>query len=165
VLVVVGIEHAQFLRAMSGIEVVVDVEHDPPRHLAEAGAVEVDQAVAHAQQGPLVRPVLQPRDGRLRAQRRARRQASHCQLEHRIVAQDSGIVAILVAGRDHQHAEAHDLFGRMHHLPGLARIGNGRSQARRKAEALLDFAQGQQTATGGEALGIESGDDRLVGNG
>jgi hypothetical protein len=47
------------------IEVVIDVEHDPPWHLAEAGAVEVDHGVAHAQQGAPVRQVLQPRDGRL----------------------------------------------------------------------------------------------------
>ena len=31
--------------------------------------------------------------------------------------------------------------------------------------ACLDLAQGQQTTTGGEALGIEGGDDRLVGHG
>jgi hypothetical protein len=136
-----------------------------PWHLADAVAVEVNQAVAHAQQGPLVRPVLQPRDGRLRAQRAVRRQAPHRQFEHRIVAQDIGIVAILVAGGDHQHAKADNLFGRMHHLRGLARIGNVRSQARRKAKTPLDFAQRQQTATGGEALGIEGGDDRLVGDG
>jgi hypothetical protein len=52
---------------MGGIEVVIDVEHDPSRHLAEAVAVEVDHAIAHAQQGALVRQVLQSRDGGLRA--------------------------------------------------------------------------------------------------
>jgi hypothetical protein len=160
-----GIEHAQFLRTVGGIEMVIDVQHDPPWHVAEAVAVEVDHAVAHAQQGPLVRPVLQPRDGRLRAQRLARRQAPHRQFEHRIVAQDISIVAVLVTGSDHQHAEADDVLDRMHHLRGLARIGNVRSQTRRKAETLLDFAQGQQTTTGRKAFGIEGGDDRLVGNG
>ena len=53
----------------------------------------------------------------------------------------------------------------MHDLRDFARIDNVRSQPGRKAEALLDLAQCQQTATGGEALGIECGDDRLVGNG
>ena len=66
-LVVMGIEHAQFLLAVGSIEVVIDVEHDPSRHLAEAVAVEVDHAITHAQQGALVRQVLQSRDGGLRA--------------------------------------------------------------------------------------------------
>jgi hypothetical protein len=162
--VVVGIEHAQLLLAMGGIEVVVDVEHDPSWHLAEAVAVEIDHAVAHAQQATPVRQGLQPRDRRLRAQWSARRQAPHRQLEHGIVAQNIGIVAVLIAGGDHQHAEADNVLERMHHLRGLARIGNVRGQAGRDAEALLDFAQCQQTATGGEAFGIEGGDDRLVRN-
>jgi hypothetical protein len=80
------------------------------------------------------------------------------------VAQDIGIVAVLVASGDHQHAKADNLFGRMHHLRGLARISDVRGQAGRKAEALLDFAQRQQTATGGKAFSIEGGNDRLVGN-
>jgi hypothetical protein len=63
--IVVGIEHAQFLLAMGGIKMVINVEHDPPWHLAETVAVEVDHAVAHAQQGAPVRQVLQPRNGRL----------------------------------------------------------------------------------------------------
>jgi hypothetical protein len=81
------------------------------------------------------------------------------------VAQDISIVAVLMASGDHQHPEADNVLDRMHHLRGLAWISNIRGQARRKAEALLDFAQGQQTTTGGKAFGIEGGDDRLVGNG
>jgi hypothetical protein len=68
------------------------------------------------------------------------------------MAQNIGIVAILIAGGDHQYAEADNVLERMHHLRGLARIGNVRCQAGRDAAALLDFAQCQQTATGGEAL-------------
>ena len=77
------------------------------------------------------------------------------------MAQDISIVAVLVTGRDHQHAEADNVLDRMDHLRGFARIGNVRSQTRRKAETLLDFAQGQQTTTGRKAFGIEGGDDRL----
>ena len=50
VFVVVGVEQAKLLAAMDGIEGVVDVKRDAPRHLAEAGAVEPDHGLAHAQQ-------------------------------------------------------------------------------------------------------------------
>jgi hypothetical protein len=57
------------------------------------------------------------------------------------VAQDISAVAVLVAGGDYQHAEAHNVLDLMHRLRGLAWIGNVRCQAGRKAEALLDFAR------------------------
>jgi hypothetical protein len=65
VFVVVGVEQPQLLPAMHGIEGVVDVEHDPPWHLAEAVAVDLNHRPSHAQQAPYVGQVLQPRDGRL----------------------------------------------------------------------------------------------------
>jgi len=47
------------------VEGVVDVEHDAPRHLPEAAAVELDHGPAHAQQGTRAGQVLDARDGRL----------------------------------------------------------------------------------------------------
>ena len=41
VFVIVGIEQPQLLAAVHGVEGVVDVEHDPPRHLPEGRAVQV----------------------------------------------------------------------------------------------------------------------------
>ncbi len=63
--------------AAGGIEGNVNIEHDPARYVAEAVAVEIDHGVAHAQQGALVRQVLQSRDGRLRAQCVVLRQMPH----------------------------------------------------------------------------------------
>src|SRR5215217_4929430 len=67
VLVVVGVEAPQLLLAVDGVESVVQVQHDPTRHPAEAGAVQPDHGPCHAQQGAQVGQVLKPRDGRLRA--------------------------------------------------------------------------------------------------
>ena len=65
-----------------GVERVVDVEHDPARHVvAEAVATVVDHGSSHAQQGPRIRQVLQARDGRLGAQVAIVRQAAHRQLD------------------------------------------------------------------------------------
>ena len=109
VFIVMGVEQTQLLAAMHGVEGVVDVEHDAARHLAEALAIVIDHGTAHAQQGARVRQVLQARDGGLRAQIGIVRQAAHRQLEHRVAAQAVGVVAVLIARRDHQHADADNL--------------------------------------------------------
>jgi hypothetical protein len=48
VLVVMGIEQAKLLAAMHGIKRVVDIQHDPLRHLPEGGAVKIDHRPAHS---------------------------------------------------------------------------------------------------------------------
>ena len=116
---------------MHGVERVVDVEHDAARHLAEALAVVIDHGAPHPQQGTGVRQVLQSRDGRLRAQVAIIRQAPHRQLEHRVTAQGVGIVAVLVARRDHQHAGADNLVQAMDHPAGITRVTEAARQARR----------------------------------
>jgi hypothetical protein len=63
VLVVVGIEEPKLLPTMDGIEGVIHVQDDAPRHLPEAGAVQPDHGARHAQQRPRSRQVLEPRDG------------------------------------------------------------------------------------------------------
>jgi hypothetical protein len=59
VFVIMGIEQAQLLATMHGVEGIINVEHDPPRHLPEGGAVEVDHGPPDAQQRSRVRQVLQ----------------------------------------------------------------------------------------------------------
>src|SRR3954454_1481726 len=51
VLVVVSVEQPQLLLPMDRIERVVDIEHDAPRDMPEAAAVELDHGPAHTQQG------------------------------------------------------------------------------------------------------------------
>ncbi len=63
ILVVVGVEQPQLLAAVHGVEGVVDIERDATRHLAEAGALECDHGLAHAQQVAWPRQVLEARDG------------------------------------------------------------------------------------------------------
>jgi len=67
VFVVMGVEQAQLLAAMHGVEGIVDIKNDPLRHLPERAAIKIGQGTAHAQQAAPIRQVLQPRDRRLRA--------------------------------------------------------------------------------------------------
>ena len=109
VIVMVGVEQAQLLPAMHAVEGIVDIEHDALGHLPERAAILLDQRPPEAQQRPPVGQVFQPRDRRLRAQLLTRGQTIQRQLEHRVAAQRVGVVAVLVPGGDHQHAEADDL--------------------------------------------------------
>lgn len=150
VVVVVGVEQPQLLAAMHGIEGVVEVEDDAARHLAEGRAVERDHRPAHRpahpQQGAGAWQVLQPRDGRLRAPRGAVRRAVERQLEHGVVSQRVGVVAVLVASRDHQQAEAQDVGDAVHHALGRARVvAAGGGEAFGDAEPACDLTQGRQT--------------------
>ncbi len=161
--VVVGVEQSQLLIAMNSIEGVVDVEHDAPRHLPEAGAVEPDHGPRHAQQGPCPGQVLQARDSRLRAERVATRQTVQSQLEGRVMAQAVGVVAVLVAGRDHQHAATQDLGNTVPDPFRQTRISNAGGKAFGHAEPLLDLTQGQHAGVGGELPAVEAGDDGFAG--
>ena len=161
VFVVVGVEQAQLLAAVHRVEGVVDVERDPPRHLAERAAVDVDQSPAQAQQRPRIRQVLQPRDGRLRTQVPIRRQTFERQLEQRIGAQAGRVVAVLVAGGDHQQPEADDVGDRMHGAAGITRIVDAGGETVGDFEPPLDLAQNQQTAVGRQPAAVEPGNDLL----
>ncbi len=154
-----SVEQAQLLAAMDRVEGVVDIQRDPPRDLAERAAPDVDQSPAQAQQRPRIGQILQPRDGRLRTQVPVRRHAFERQLEQRIGAQAGRIVAVLVAGRDHQHSEADDVGDRMHGAGGIARIVDASGETVGDFEPLLDLAQNQQTAVGRQPAAVEPGDN------
>jgi len=66
-LVVVGMEEGQLLATVNGIAGVVDVQHDPSRHLLEAVAEQLDHGGHHALERGRAGQVLQPAHGRLRA--------------------------------------------------------------------------------------------------
>ena len=65
-----------------------------------------------------------------------------------IVPQAVGIVAVLVAGGDHQQAEAQHLGEAVPDALRRARIGDAPGETPRHAEALLDLTQRQQAAIG-----------------
>ena len=165
VFVIMGVEQPKLLAAVDGVEGVVDVERDPLRHPPERGAIEIDHGPAHAQQRPLARQVLQPRDGRLRAQRAARRRLIQRHPEHRIEPQAGGVVPVLVSGGDHQQPEADDLGQSMDGLPGRPWIIQAGGQSRRHAKAGLDLAQRQHPGIRGKLATIEPGHHRLAGDG
>jgi hypothetical protein len=164
VFVVVGVEEAHLLPAMDGVEGVIDVERDAARHLAEARAVERHHGARHADERARPRCVFQSRQRRLGAQRGRVGQAPVGQFEQRVVAQAVGIVAVLVAGGDHQQAEAQHVVEALADALGRARIIDAGGEAASHAKALLDLSQRQQAAIGGEGAAVEAGDDRLAGH-
>lgn len=159
-----SIEQPQLLAAMDRIEGVVDVEGDPPRHLAERRAVEIDQRPGQADERSLLGQILQPRDGRLRAQVPLRRQAFERDLEQRIGAQGVGVVAVLIAGRDHQQPEADDVGERVYGAGGITRIVDTGGKTLGHLEPLFDLAQDQQAAVGRQLAAVKAGDDFFAGN-
>ncbi len=148
VFVVVSVEEAKLLAAMHGVEGIVDVEHDTTRHLAETLAIVVNQGAPHAQQCVSVRQVLGARNSRLRTQIAMVGQPVHCQLEHRIGSQAVGVVAVLVASGDHQHAKADDLIEPMNDALRRPLVMDAGGEALGDPQALLDLAQHQQTPIG-----------------
>ena len=159
VFVVMGVEQPQLLATMDRIEGVVDVERDPPRHLAERRAVELDQRPGQADERSLLGQIFQPRDGRLRTQVALRGQAFERQLEHRIGAQAGRVVAVLVAGGDHQQPEADDVGNRVHGAAGITRIVDAGGETVGHFEPLLDLAQDQQAAVGRQLPAVKAGDN------
>jgi len=146
IFIIVGVEQAELLTAMDGIEGVVDVEGDAAWDLAEAVAVEADHGLAHAQQLARPRQFLEARDGRLRTQRGTARQAAEGELEGRVVAQAVGVVGVLVAGGDHQHPEAQDVSHAVDDTLGCARIGDAGGETVRDAQVGFDLAQRHDAA-------------------
>ena len=78
------------------------------------------------------------------------------------MAQAIGVVAVLVAGRNHQHAEPQDLGHAVPDPLGQARIVDAGGQTFGQAEPALNLAQGQQPAVRGEQAAIEAGNNGLA---
>jgi hypothetical protein len=135
-----GIEQAQLLAAVHAVEGIVDIEHDALGRLPERSAVLFDQRPAEAQQRPHIRQVFQPRDCRLRAQLLIRGQSIQRQLEHRIAAQRVGVVAVLVPGGNHQHAEPNNFRQAMYDLLRRPRVLETKSQPIGQSQPALDLA-------------------------
>jgi general stress protein YciG len=78
------------------------------------------------------------------------------------VPQAVGVVAVLVAGGNHQHPEAQDPGDAMHDTPRRARIGHAGGQAVGDAEAAFDLAQRQHAGIRGELATVDADNDRLA---
>jgi len=162
VLIVMGVEQRQLLAAVHRVERVVEIERDALRRGGERGAVESDHRPAHAEQSARVRQVLQPGDRRLRAQIALRRRQIERHLEHGIAAKRVGVYAVLIAGGDHQQAEAHDVGEAVRDLSAVARIDETGRKPIRDAKPLFDLAQRQHAAVRRQQATIESDIDALA---
>ncbi|EXL04978.1 hypothetical protein BG36_09635 [Aquamicrobium defluvii] len=162
VFVVMGIEQAELLAAVHGVKGVVDVEHDPLRHLPEGGAVKVDHRPPHRHQLPHAGQVLQPAHRRLRRQIPTRRQCILGHLEDRIATQPLGVVAILVAGSDHLHAKTDHVRQAVDDMVRAARIVNAPRQTLGHTQTLFHFGQSQNATVGRQHAAVETGDNGLA---
>lgn len=147
---------------MHGIVRVIDIEHDARRRSREAPAVEIDLVEADAGERTPVSEVLQPRQRRLAHQVGAGlRATAHRDLQRGIGAQCVDVVAIFVAGRDHQHPCPRHLgvavadAGRVAQVPEWAGDGIGQT------EPSFDLAQRDEPAVRRQATRIERGCERL----
>jgi len=78
------------------------------------------------------------------------------------VPQTVRVVAVLVPGRDHQHAKAQDGGEAVLDPLRRARVVDASGEPAREAEPALDLAQGEQAAVGGELPAVEAGDETLT---
>jgi hypothetical protein len=170
-----GVEQPQLLAAMNRVERVVDVERDPFGNLVARTrnkdrpwrgpcAARPMRSNAHAQQGPGVGQILQPRDRGLRTQFAIGRRQIERHLEHGIAAQRTGVVSVFISRRDHQQAKAEDAGKAVCDRLGRARVHHAGGEPIGDAKALLDLAQHQTAAIGREQTAIELGDDGVAGN-
>ena len=106
--------------------------------------------------------VLGARDGGLRAQIRPDPAGGPCaSLNIGSPRRRVCIVAVFVAGGDHQHAEADDLVQTVHDLLRRARVLDAGGQTLGDTKSLLDLAQGQQAAIRRQQAAVETSHDGL----
>ena len=155
--VVVGVEQRQLLAAVNPVLGVVDVEHDAARHLLEAVAEHLDHRRHHPLERGRAGQVLQPADGRLRAQiGAALGQPPDRHLEGRIGAQRIAVVAVGIARRDQQGAVSDHLGQRMPHPFRRTRVLDAIGQPLGDPEPLLDRRQQQYPGVRGQQAAVES---------
>jgi hypothetical protein len=159
-----GVEQPQLLAAVDRVEGVVDVQGDPLGNFSEGRAIEVDHGAAHAQKRPYVGQVLQPRDRRLRAKLAIGRRQIHRHLEQRIVAQARGVVAVLVAGGDHQQSKTNDVGKTVRDLIRRAPVHQAGGQPIGDPETSLRLPQRQNAAVRRQQPPIEFGHHGLAVN-
>ncbi len=164
VFVVMRVEQPQLLAAMDRVERVVDVEGDPFGNLVKGFAIEIDHRAAHPQQGANLRQIFQPRDRRLRAQFAIRRRQIERHLEHRIAPQRIGVVAVLIARRDHQQPKADDVGKAVGDLIGRAPVDHAGGEPIGDAKALVDLAQRQNAAIRRQQAAVKLDLDALARN-
>ena len=155
VAVVVRIEEAQPLLAVGGIRGRVDIQNDllPSRALRPMTTEPLQPLVLEQSDRFPGRRVLQAREGGLRSQRLTAR-ADH-RAQGRVVAQEGGIVGILVARRDLVDALTQQIECRMLDVAGIPLINQQSSQFPREPQALVELTQQDQPCFAGDLATLE----------
>ena len=161
--VVIGIEQRELLAAVDPVLGVVDIEHDAPGNLLEAVAEQVDHRRHHPLECDCAGQILQPADGRLRAQiGAALGQPPDRHLERRIGFERVAVVGVGIARRDQQRPIADHLRQPVPHPLGRARVLDAVGQSLGDAEPLLDPRQQQYPGVRSHPATVESHIHRLA---
>ena len=161
--VVVRVPQRELLAAVNPILGVVDIEQDAPRHLFEAVAEQLDHRGHHAFERARAGQVLQPADGRLRAQiGPALRKPPDRHLEGGVGSERVAVVAVGIARRDQQCAVADHLRQPVPDPLGIAPVFDAGGQAIGDPEPLLDRRQQQYPGVRGQPAAVEPDMHRLA---
>ena len=161
--VVVRVEECELLLAMHGIVGIVDVEHDCSGRSREASAIEIDLAEPYARQRTPVGQVLEPGQRRLAHQIAA---AVGCaadgDLQGGIGTQRVDVIAVLVAGGDHDHPRHRHLGVAVPYPARIAIVAERPGDRLGQPQALGDLAQHDDAAVRRKTPGIEGGCECLA---
>jgi hypothetical protein len=164
--VVVAVEERELLLAVGGVVRGIEIDGDPRRTPFEPAPLVLDhgvgQHVRHVAQGRPPDDVLEPRERRLRGQRRAgQRVALEQQLVDGVVGQPGGVVAVGVATGQAEHALANQLDRLMPDLAGLALVDQTAGQPSRQPQVGIDALEQDRPAIRTGVGGVEAGHDWL----
>jgi hypothetical protein len=163
--VVVAVEETELLLAVRRIVGRVQVERDPPGAAVEPAPMVRDhgpgQVLPHADQLAPADPVLEPREGRLRAEcRPGQWLAVEHQLVQRVVGEPGGVVAIEIARGQAKDPLPNQVQDRVRDLPRLSRIRQTPGHGLGQAQSLVHGLEQHQPAVRAGVGHVESGPDR-----
>ena len=148
--IVEAIEEGQLLGAVGLVLGGIQIDRDQPDAASAAampGNHRVGERVAHGEQHPRGRGVLEARDRRLRGQAAAvNRIAPQQQFVDRILGEPVAVIAIGMAARDREDALGDQIPDAVRHAPRIARIGDGRREGRQQTEVSVGRLQQDRPA-------------------
>ena len=145
----------------------VQIDGDPPHPPPQAAPVPLDHArrqlPRHAVERAAARPVLEPRDRRLRRQGRAGHRVSpEQQLVDGVLRQAVGVVAVGMTARDAEDPLPNQLRERVPNLLRRALVGETPGKRLDEAVHALGCLEQDAAAVGTRLLAVERRDEGLV---
>ena len=149
-MIVEAIEEGQLLGAVGLVLGGIQIDRDQPDAAAAAampGNHRVGERVAHGEQHPRGRRVLEARDRRLRGQAApVNRVAPQQQFVDRILGEPIAVIAIGMAARDREDPLGDQIPDAVRDAFRIARIGDGRREGRQQAEVSVRRLQQDRPA-------------------